>query len=99
MVQCRGSSPPTPPESSKTPPPSFGGAGGLWEQRPPLEQMSDADIDAYAEWCYNRSLENFIAGQAAIRRPRRMRRMYEYSAKNCEEAYASDAAKVHLARV
>ena len=66
-------------------PSPFGGAGGLSGERPPLD-ASDEELDAYAEWWFRRSVAQFASILAGAPRPRKKRRMYDYTAKNCEEA-------------
>ena len=73
------------------PPPSpFGGPGGLPGERPPAD-ATDAELDAYAEWWFNRSLEHFEANTARVRAgTRKRRKLSDYTAKNCEEAYGGN---------
>ena len=83
---------------AKRPPSPFGGAGGLSGERPPLD-ATDAQLDSYAEWQYQRTIDLFRAVTAVIR-PRRRRRFYYYERANCTEAYASDhPSQAHLARL
>ena len=65
-------------------PSSFGGAGGLSDERPPLG-ASDAELDDYCERLYNVGISHFVAMTAANRKPRRRRRFSEYTKRNCEE--------------
>jgi len=66
-------------------PSPFGGPGGLSGERPPVDEMSDEEMDDWAEECYNRSIEDFELA-TSLRKPRRKRRPYDYITKNCEEA-------------
>jgi len=72
-----------------SPPSPFGGAGGLSGERPPLENLTDMEIDILAESEYNRRMGLFEAAVAADRRPPRRRGFSDYTTKNCEEAYHS----------
>ena len=67
-------------------PSPFGGAGGLSGERPPLEEMTDGELDIYAEVMYARGMLHFEAVLAVAPRPVRRRRPSDYKAKNCEEA-------------
>ncbi len=67
-------------------PSSFGGAGGLSDERPPLDVWTEAELDAYAEMCYSRSMRVFDAYVATYRVAKRRRRRNGYKTKNCEEA-------------
>ncbi len=82
---------PTESGASQNLPSPFGGAGGLSGERPPLGIMTDAEIEQYAEDCYNRSMKVFEAVMAAYRKPRR-RRIYDYTRANCEEARGTKPA-------
>ena len=76
---------------TQDPPSSFGGAGGLSDERPPLD-ASDGELDCYCERLYNRSLDIFIAMMASNRKPTRRRRLSDYTKRNCEEASAGRRA-------
>ena len=78
---------PTESGSTEIPPSPFGGPGGLSGERPPVQEMSDAELDEWAVVSYNRSMALFEAMVAVARRPRRRRKFRDYQAKNCEEAY------------
>ena len=65
-------------------PSPFGGAGGLFGERPPLG-ASDEEFDKYAEYCYNKKMAHFEALVAFARKPKR-RRFHDYTRKNCEES-------------
>jgi len=86
--RVRGHEPTDDLEEHQNLPSPFGGAGGLFGERPPLT-ASDAELDSYCEELYARSLDHFRALVAAYRRPRRKRGMRDYTTKNCEEARGS----------
>ena len=75
-------------DNPKRPSP-FGGAGGLSGERPPLNAMSDEELDVYAEVMYNRSLEHYEAVLAPHRKMVKRRRFRDYTQRNCEEAWGS----------
>ena len=66
------------------PPSPFGGPGGLFGERPPVD-ASDEELDAWVEKNYIRRMATFVD---LVRDPKmRRRRLHDYTAKNCEEAY------------
>ena len=65
----------------------LGGPGGLASGRPPVEEMSEQEMDEYAEWWFNRSLAHFEAVLAAAPKAPKRRMFHDYTAKNCEEAW------------
>ena len=86
------------PESDPQAPSPFGGPGGTSGEVPPAS-LSDVELDELAEIEYTRRIELFKAGLAATRRPRERRRFRDYTQRNCEEAYHSDASPPHVAAV
>ena len=79
--------------------PGLGVRGAFGYKGPRFDEMSDEELDIYAEVMYNRSLETFAAIAAVERRRPRKRRRVDYTTKNCEEALGSPEAAAHVADV
>jgi len=65
--------------------PALGVQGAFLGERPPVD-APDELLDKWAEECYNKSMETYVAGLSLLPRPRRRRSVGDYKAKNCEEA-------------
>jgi len=86
--KMRGHEPTDPDALIQSLPPPFGGPGGLFGERPPVD-ATDEELDIWCEKSYNESMRVFEAVSAATRRHRRRRVFHDYTIKNCEEAYGS----------
>ena len=69
----------------KTPSP-LGGPGGLLGGRPPVDEMTDDELDNRAAQLYAGRMAAFEERARNIRRPRR-NRFSDYTNRNCEEAW------------
>jgi len=88
-VKMRGHEPTADIEGHPTPSlPCLGVQGAFSTKGPRLDwsEMTEAELDQYAEVMYNRQMAVYEAIVAVQRRPRRRRGFHDYTAKNCEEA-------------
>ena len=78
--------------TDKTRPSSFGGPGGLSDERPPVT-WDDAELDKRAEKAYNDRMAAFeLADYLRAKPVKKKRRFIEYTTRNCEEAWGGRAA-------